>query len=270
MSIASRHVSALRGAALSCKGSPQEAAPRMLNNLDREVAERPDERVVEERAVAAQRSGSAVDTIVDTLCLEHDVTLVMRQMAASWNYIGTQGILQRAHIDERASGLEDALARVEQYGRDRVPCSIAIGGNAADLLPELVWYGVVPDVLTEQTSASVDVPNGLSFANAGSMRRKNPAGYLERSMEAMAQHVRTTDLERPGSVVLEYGSRLRPHVRKAGVADAFEVPGVLPESIRPLLGLVRHAVSGYPEAIGAAQRQGIDMPSLSSQGGLGR
>src|SRR6476646_3856838 len=304
MNIASRHVSAPRGPALSCKGWAQEAAMRMLmNNLDPEVAERPDDLVVYGGSGRAARSWPAFDAIVESLRrLEHDETLVVQsgkpvavfrthpwaprvlianallvpawanwdtfrdledrgltmygQMTAgSWIYIGTQGILQgtyetlaelaRRHfggslsgrvvvtaglggmggaqplavtmndgialvievdpqriqrrlstgyLDERATNLDDALARIDRYRRDSVARSIAIEGNAAEVMPELVRRGIVPDVVTDQTSAhdalNGYVPAGLPLAEAESLRRTRPDSYIERSIASMATHVR--------------------------------------------------------------------------------
>src|SRR5829696_2509100 len=280
MSILTRHVSAPRGATRSCKGWPQEAALRMLmNNLDPEVAERPDDLVVYGGSGRAARSWEAFDAIVDTLRrLENDETMVVQsgkpvavfrthpwsprviianallvpawanwdtfrdledrgltmygQMTAgSWIYIGTQGILQgtyetlaeiaRRHfgatlagrlvvtaglggmggaqplavtmnggvalvvevdperiqrrlatryIDERARSLDAALARVAACRASGEARSIAVEGNAADVLPEIVRRGIAVDVVTDQTSAhdalNGYVPNGLSLTDA--------------------------------------------------------------------------------------------------------
>jgi urocanate hydratase len=379
MSILSRHVSAPRGATLTCKGWPQEAAMRMLmNNLDPDVAERPDDLVVYGGSGRAARSWPAFDAIVATLRrLEHDETLVVQsgkpvavfrthpwaprvlianamlvpawatwekfrdledkgltmygQMTAgSWIYIGTQGILQgtyetlaelgRRHfggtlagrlvvtaglggmggaqplavtmndavalvveidphrierrlatryVDERASSFDDALARIERYKKDRTARSIALEGNAADVLPELVRRGVIPDVLTDQTSAhdalNGYVPNGLGFAEAEALRTSDPDQYVARSMRAMAEHVRAMlALKRRGAITFDYGNNIRAQAEKAGVTDAFEIPGFVPEYIRPLFcqgkGPFRWAaLSGDPADIHATDQLALEM-----------
>jgi urocanate hydratase len=379
MNIASRHVSAPRGATLSCKGWPQEAALRMLmNNLDPEVAERPDELIVYGGSGRAARSWPAFDAIVASLRrLEHDETLVVQsgkpvavfrthpwaprvlianallvpawatwdtfrdledrgltmygQMTAgSWIYIGSQGILQgtyetlaalaRAHfsgdlagrlvvtaglggmggaqplavtmnggialvvevdpqrierrlatryVDERAGGLDDALARAERYRREGMARSIALEGNAADVLPELVRRGVIPDVVTDQTSAhdalNGYVPNGLTLAEADSLRRTDPDQYVARSTAAMAAHVRAMlALKRSGAVTFDYGNNIRAQAEKGGVTDAFEIPGFVPEYIRPLFcegkGPFRWAaLSGDPADIAATDALALEM-----------
>jgi urocanate hydratase len=379
MNIVSRHVSAPRGAVLSCKGWPQEAALRMLmNNLDPEVAERPDDLIVYGGSGRAARSWAAFDAIVESLRrLDHDDTLVVQsgkpvavfrthpwsprviianallvpawanwdtfrdledrgltmygQMTAgSWIYIGTQGILQGTYetlaelarryfggslagrlvmtaglggmggaqplavtmnegialvvevdprrierrlatryVDERASSLDDALARVERYRLDRVARSIALDGNAAQVLPELVRRGIVPDVVTDQTSAhdalNGYVPAGLPFGEAEALRRGNPDRYIDRAMTSMAQHVRAMlALQRSGAVTFDYGNNIRAQAQKAGVADAFEIPGFVPEYIRPLFCLGKGpfrwaALSGDPADIAETDALALEM-----------
>ncbi|HTL43012.1 MAG TPA: urocanate hydratase [Vicinamibacterales bacterium] len=379
MSTVSRHVSAPRGAAITCKGWPQEAAMRMLmNNLDPAVAERPEDLIVYGGSGRAARSWEAFDAIVSTLKrLEHDETLLVQsgkpvavfrthpwaprvvianamlvpawatwdvfrdledrgltmygQMTAgSWIYIGTQGILQgtyetlaelaRRHfngslagrlvvtaglggmggaqplavtmnegvaivvevdparierrlatryVDECADSLDDALARANAALGDRRPRSIALRGNAADVLPELARRGIVPDVLTDQTSAhdarNGYVPNGMTLAEAEALRRAHPDAYVARAMDAMATHVRAMlDLQRAGAVAFDYGNNIRAQAEKAGVADAFDIPGFVPEYIRPLFcegkGPFRWAaLSGDPADIAVTDRLALDM-----------
>jgi urocanate hydratase len=375
----SRHVSAPRGAAISCKGWPQEAALRMLmNNLDPEVAERPDDLVVYGGSGRAARSWPAFDAIVDTLRrLEHDETLLIQsgkpvavfrthpwaprvlianallvpawadwrtfrdledrgltmygQMTAgSWIYIGTQGILQgtyetlaelaRRHfggtlagkvvvtaglggmggaqplavtmnqgialvievdaariqrrlatryVDERARGLDEALARVEALRATGEARSIALEANAADVIPELVRRGVHVDVVTDQTSAhdalNGYLPNGMTLAEAVALRGAHPAEYERRSMAAMAAHVRgMRGLQDRGAIAFDYGNNIRAQAEKAGVDDAFRIPGFVPEYIRPLFcrgkGPFRWAaLSGNPADIATTDRLALDM-----------
>jgi urocanate hydratase len=379
MSTLSRHVSAPRGATITCKGWPQEAALRMLmNNLDPEVAERPEDLVVYGGSGRAARSWAAFDAIVATLKrLEHDETLVVQsgkpvavfrthpwaprviianalivpawatweefrdledrgltmygQMTAgSWIYIGTQGILQgtyetlaelaRRHfsgsltgrlvvtaglggmggaqplavtmnggialvvevdparierrlatryIDERATDLDDALDRIEAWQEAGVARSVALEGNAADVLPALAARGLTPDVVTDQTSAhdalNGYVPNGLSLRDAEALRRANPAEYTRRALAAMADHVRAMlRFQRNGAVVFDYGNNIRAQAVRGGVAEAFDIPGFVPEYIRPLFcrgkGPFRWAaLSGDPADIEATDTLALDM-----------
>src|SRR5207247_8234428 len=111
--------------------------------------------------------------------------------------------------------------------------------NCAEVLPQLVRRGFVPDVLTDQTSAHDPlngyIPAGLSVGQAAELRRRDPEEYLRRALAGMAAHVRAMlDLKRRGAVTFDYGNNLRTQAQDAGVADAFEIPGFVPEYIRPL------------------------------------
>ena len=349
-----------------------------MNNLDPDVAERPDDLVVYGGSGRAARSWEAFDAIVATLRrLENDETLVVQsgkpvavfrthpwsprviianallvpawatwdhfrdledrgltmygQMTAgSWIYIGTQGILQgtyetlaelaRRHfggslagrltvtaglggmggaqplaitmnggialvievdpqriqrrlatryLDERVSTLDEALNRVQQYRRDGVARSIGLEGNAAEILPELVRRNVVPDVLTDQTSAHDAllgyVPAGMSLREADALRQSDPQEYVRRSTASMATHVRAMlDLRQRGAVTFDYGNNIRAQAEKGGVANAFDIPGFVPEYIRPLFcrgkGPFRWAaLSGDPADIAATDRLALEM-----------
>ena len=386
MAIATRTIRAPRGTALTCKGWPQEAALRMLmNNLDPDVAERPEDLVVYGGSGRAARSWPAFDAIVRALTtLERDETLLVQsgkpvgvfrthagaprvliansllvpawatwenfrdlehrgltmfgQMTAgSWIYIGTQGIVQgtyetfaavaRRHfggtlagrlvvtaglggmggaqplaavlngaaalvievdprrierrlatryLDESTDSLDDALARVERYRRDRVARSVGLCANAADVLPALVARGVAPDVLTDQTSAHDTlngyVPNGLTLDEAARLREGHPEEYVERALSAIGAHVaRDAGAAARGAVTFDYGNNIRAQAQKAGVDRAFDIPGFVPEFIRPLFcegkGPFRWvALSGDPEDIRvtdeAALRLFGDQPSI--------
>jgi urocanate hydratase len=350
----------------------------LMNNLDPEVAERPDDLIVYGGSGRAARSWKAFDVIVETLRrLEHDETLVVQsgkpvavfrthpwaprvlianallvpawatwehfrdledrgltmygQMTAgSWIYIGTQGILQgtyetlaemaRRHfggslvgrlvvtaglggmggaqplavtmnggialvvevdparierrlatryVDERTNNIDAALTKIEGWRQNKVARSIALEGNAADILPELVRRGVTPDALTDQTSAhdalNGYVPNGMSLADAESLRRTDPDGYVRLSMAAMAEHVRAMlALQRRGAITFDYGNNIRAQAAKAGVDAAFDIPGFVPEYIRPLFcrgkGPFRWAaLSGDPADIRATDDLALDM-----------
>jgi len=365
----SKLVRAPRGNQISCKGWAQEAAMRMLmNNLDPEVAERPDDLVVYGGAGKAARNWQCFDAIVRSLRdLNNDETLLVQsgkpvgifrthedaprvliansnlvghwsnwnefhrlermgltmygQMTAgSWIYIGSQGIVQGtfetfaavankhfggslagrlvvsggmggmggaqplaatmngacflgvdvdpARIEKRIQtgycdaisyNLDEALGKIDEARKRGEAISVGLVGNCADILPELARRGVVPDVLTDQTSAhdalNGYVPNGMWLSDALALRRDNPAEYTRRAMETMATHVRAMlDLKRMGAVTFDYGNNIRAQAKQMGVEDAFEIPGFVPEYIRPLFcegrGPFRWvALSGNPEDI---------------------
>ena len=349
-----------------------------MNNLDPEVAERPDDLVVYGGSGRAARSWEAFDAIVDTLRrLENDETMVVQsgkpvavfrthpwsprviianallvpawatwdrfrdledrgltmygQMTAgSWIYIGTQGILQgtyetlaelaRRHfggtlsgrlvvtaglggmggaqplaitmnggialvvevdplrierriatryVDERVGTLDQALALVGRFRAEGTARSIALEGNAADVIPELVRRNIVPDVLTDQTSAHDAllgyIPAGLTVAEAGELRTADASEYLRRSMESMAVHVRgMLELRTRGAITFDYGNNIRAQAEKAGVRNAFDIPGFVPEYIRPLFcegkGPFRWAaLSGDPADITATDDLALEM-----------
>jgi urocanate hydratase len=177
--------------------------------------------------------------------------------------------LATRYVDERASSLDEALARADAYRQRGDARSIALEGNAADVLPELVRRGVVPDVLTDQTSAhdalNGYVPAGFSVADADRRRRTDPAGYVADSMASMATHVRAMlELKGRGAVTFDYGNNIRAQAEKAGVANAFEIPGFVPEYIRPLFcrgkGPFRWAaLSGDPADIAATDALALEM-----------
>jgi urocanate hydratase len=365
----SKSVKAPRGDQISCKGWAQEAALRMLmNNLDPEVAERPDDLVVYGGTGKAARDWRCFDAIVRCLRdLNNDETLLVQsgkpvgvfrthedaprvliansnlvghwsnwkefhrlermgltmygQMTAgSWIYIGSQGIvqgtfetfaavgarhfngslagkfvvsggmggmggaqplaaamngacflgidvdpariekrLQTGYCDEISYDLDDALGKIDEARKRGAAISVGLVGNCGDILPELVRRGVVPDVLTDQTSAhdalNGYVPNGMPLDDALKLRRENPDEYVRRAMETMATHVRAMlELKRMGAVTFDYGNNIRAQAEQMGVDAAFEIPGFVPEYIRPLFcegrGPFRWvALSGNPEDI---------------------
>jgi len=379
MTIGTRTIRSPRGAALSCKGWPQEAALRMLmNNLDPDVAERPDDLIVYGGSGKAARTWEAYDAIVAALrALDHDETLLVQsgkpvgvfrthplaprvlianallvpawatwenfrdleqrgltmygQMTAgSWIYIGTQGILQgtyetfaacaRRHfggslagrvvvtaglggmggaqplaagmhgaatlvvevdparierrratgyLDDATTSLDEAIDKIEIARRGHTPRSIGLAANAADVLPELVRRGFVPDVLTDQTSAhdalNGYVPNGMSFADALALRARQPERYIERAMASMARHVEAMlTLRARGAVTFDYGNNIRAQAARAGVENAFDIPGFVPEYVRPLFcegkGPFRWvALSGDPDDIAVTDQTVLEM-----------
>jgi urocanate hydratase len=361
-------VKAPRGTELTCKSWGQEAAMRMLmNNLDPEVAEKPDELIVYGGRGKAARNWDCFDAIVASLKkLENDETLLVQsgkpvgvfkthtdaprvllansnivpawatheyfdeldakglimygQMTAgSWIYIGTQGILQgtyetlgaaaRTHFESSLKGkfvltaglggmggaqplaitmnegvglivevdparaqrrletayvdvvldeMEEAMTLVEEALADEEPKSIGLIANAADVYPELVLRGVIPDVVTDQTPAHDPlsyIPQGLSVEEAERLRERDPEEYTRRAIESMGRHVRAMlDFQKKGAVVFDYGNNIRQRAYQAGVRNAFDFPGFVPAYVRPLFcegkGPFRWvALSGNPQDI---------------------
>jgi urocanate hydratase len=177
--------------------------------------------------------------------------------------------LESRYLDEATSDLDEALARVQEYVSTGVARSVGLVGNAADLLPELVRRGVTPDIVTDQTSAHDPlvgyVPNGLSLAEAERLRRSSPGDYERRSIQAMGAHVAAMRaMQDRGAIAFDYGNNIRAQAVKAGVADAFRIPGFVPEYIRPLFcegkGPFRWAaLSGDPEDIRVTDRAALEM-----------
>jgi urocanate hydratase len=147
--------------------------------------------------------------------------------------------LKSGYCDRIAHSLDDALKLIDQARKDQQSLSVGLVGNCADVLPELVRRGVVPDVVTDQTSAhdalNGYVPNGMSLEDALTLRKKNPDEYIERAMQSMAVHVEAMlALQKKGAVTFDYGNNIRAQAKKAGVKNAFNIPGFVPEYIRPL------------------------------------
>lgn len=364
-----RDLSAPRGTRITCKGWHQEAAMRMLlNNLDREVAENPDELVVYGGSGKAARNWDALEAIIRSLReLENDETLLVQsgkpvgiarthtycprvliansnlvpawanwenfrelekkglimygQMTAgSWIYIGTQGILQGTYetfasiakkqnatdlsgkltvtaglggmggaqplavtmnngvaliievdrdrierriqtkyLDKWVDSLDDAIRICRQAMDDKKPLSVGLLGNTADILPEMVEKNIIPDIVTDQTSAHDElngyVPHGISYGEALAMRVKDPKKYIEMSFKSMARHCQAIlNMQKQGAIAFDYGNNLRAQAEKAGVKNAFDYPGFVPAYIRPLFcegkGPFRWvALSGDPQDI---------------------
>jgi urocanate hydratase len=374
-----RLVTAPRGTTISCRGWQQEAALRMLmNNLDPDVAERPDDLIVYGGIGKAARNWECFDAIVDTLRrLGNDETMLVQsgkpvgvfkthenaprvliananlvphwatwdefrrldalgltmygQMTAgSWIYIGSQGILQgtyecfaevaRKHfggslrnrlvvtaglggmggaqplaatmnegtcliaevdrsrierrlatryLDELAPSLDAGIERALAAREAGEGVSIAVHCNAVDLLHALIARDIVPEVLTDQTSAHDElngyVPDGMAYDEALSLRTANPRKYIDLAYASMARHMRAMlELQRRGSITFDYGNNLRGQAQTVGVNDAFEVGGFVPLFIRPLFcegkGPFRWAaLSGDPEDLRQTDEALLDL-----------
>jgi urocanate hydratase len=362
-------IRAPRGTNISCKSWQQEAAMRMLmNNLDEEVAERPQDLVVYGGTGRAARSWEAYHAIVESLrSLDNDETLLVQsgkpvgvfkthdyaprvliansnlvghwsnwekfneleraglmmygQMTAgSWIYIGSQGIvegtfetfsaagekhfggdlagkliisggmggmggaqplaatmtgaaflgidvdperikkrLKTGYCDFMVTTLDEALRILKNAVRKKENVSVGLVGNCADIIPELAERGVVPDILTDQTSAHDPlngyVPNGMTLQAALELRKRDPQAYREKSLDAMARHVEgMLRLQKMGSVTFDYGNNIRTFAFQRGVKDAYDFPGFVPAYVRPLFcegrGPFRWvALSGEPSDI---------------------
>ena len=344
------NVRAPRGTKLLARSWSTEAPLRMLlNNLDPEVAERPEELVVYGGSGKAARNHAALRALVRCLLeLGEDETLLVQsgkpvgvfrthawaprvliansllvprwatweefrrleaegltmfgQMTAgSWIYIGTQGILQGTYqtfaaagekhfgspdlagrtiltaglggmggaqplagtmagaavlcvevdpdriarrletryLDEAVGSLDEAVARVRTAAGERRALSVAVLGNAAEIVPELARRGEHFDLVTDQTAAHDPlqgyIPVGLSVDEASALRLADPQEYLRRARGSIARHVEgLLEYVRAGSYVFDYGNNLRGEAQEAGVAEAFTYPGFVPAYIRPL------------------------------------
>ena len=147
--------------------------------------------------------------------------------------------IETRYLDRETASLDEALFWCDEARRAGRALSVGLVGNCADVLPEMVRRGVVPDVLTDQTSAHDPlngyVPAGLDVAAAAALRAADPQGYVRRAMDSMAVHVRAMlDLMRRGAVTFDYGNNLRTQALDAGVRDAFDFPGFVPAYVRPL------------------------------------
>jgi urocanate hydratase len=177
--------------------------------------------------------------------------------------------LQSGYCDKIARSLDEALALIEQARRGGRAESIGLVGNCADVLPELLGRDVVPDVLTDQTSAhdalNGYVPHGLPLAEAIALRANDPDEYVKRSMQSMAVHVQAMlGLQKKGAITFDYGNNIRAQAQKNGVADAFDIPGFVPEYIRPLFcegcGPFRWvALSGDPADIARTDQLALEL-----------
>jgi len=169
------------------------------------------------------------------------------------------------YCDRLETDLDTALRLVEAARSERRPLSVGLVGNIAEVLPELVRRGILPDVVTDQTSAHDlrlgYIPEGLSLERAAALRQSEPAAYEARVLDSMTRHVRAMlELQRKGAIVFDYGNNLRGQVAdRRGLREAFDIPGFVPAFIRPLFcrgaGPFRWAaLSGEPADITETDR----------------
>ena len=167
--------------------------------------------------------------------------------------------IKSGYCDFMVNSLDEALRILKNAVRKKENISVGLVGNCADVIPELAERGVVPDILTDQTSAHDPlngyVPNGMSLADALELRARDPNTYQERSLDAMARHVEgMLQLQKMGAVTFDYGNNIRTFAHQRGVANAYDFPGFVPAYIRPLFcegrGPFRWvALSGEPSDI---------------------
>lgn len=344
-----RTIKAPTGTKLSCKSWISEAAMRMLmNNLDPDVAERPDDLVVYGGGGKAARNWECYDTIIDSLKkLNEDETLLVQsgkpvavfkthtnapkviisnaqlvpawanwdefrrldalgltmygQMTAgSWIYIGSQGILQGTyetfaacadkHFNSDLAGrfiltaglggmggaqplaatmngavmlgidvdktriqkridtgycdvitedIDEAIKLVQEAKKNKEAKSIGLVGNAGEVLPELLKRNIIPDIVTDQTSAhdmlNGYVPMGMTFEKALELRKSDPEKYIKLSRDTVVVHCKAMhDFLKKGSIVFDYGNNIRGEALNHGFKESFDIPGFVPEYIRPL------------------------------------
>ena len=176
--------------------------------------------------------------------------------------------LDIGYVNVVTDNLEDAMTQVEEALEKQVPKSIGLIGNAADVYTELLLRGVIPDVVTDQTSAHDPlsyVPDGMSLAAAEQLRQSDPEKYIELSLKTMAKHVEAMlGMQKQGAVVFDYGNNIRQRAFDQGVKNAFDFPGFVPAYIRPLFcegkGPFRWvALSGDPEDIYKTDQKLIEL-----------
>ena len=177
--------------------------------------------------------------------------------------------VKTGYCDVMVTSLDEALRILKNALRTREATSVGLVGNCADLIPELAKRGVVPDILTDQTSAhdpiSGYVPNGMTFEQALELRKKDPQEYRKRAVAAIGAHVQgMLDLQKLGSVTFDYGNNIRTFAHEAGVKQAYDFPGFVPAYIRPLFcegkGPFRWAaLSGEPSDIARTDQLVLQM-----------
>jgi len=167
--------------------------------------------------------------------------------------------LQTGYLDMMTDNLDEALEIVLKAKEKKEAISVGLVGNAADVLPEILRRGIIPDIVTDQTSAHDTlngyVPNGIPYEEALELRKKDPQKYIQMAKRSIVEHVKAMlEFKRRGAVVFDYGNNIRGEAYANGVKDAFEIPGFVHEFIRPLFcegrGPFRWvALSGDPEDI---------------------
>ena len=190
------------------------------------------------------------------ICIEIDPSRIQRR-------------LETKYLNVATDSMDDALSMARNAQNKGEPLSIGLQGNAADIVPQFAKLGIVPDMLTDQTSAHDEldgyVPNGMTYEEAVELRKSDPDKYIKESYRTMAEHCQgMLDLKEKGAIVFDYGNNLRGQAKKAGVENAFDFPGFVPAYIRNLFcegkGPFRWvALSGDPEDIYKTDEKLLDM-----------
>ncbi|MFI5090569.1 MAG: urocanate hydratase [Terriglobales bacterium] len=177
--------------------------------------------------------------------------------------------LKAGYCDFMVNSLDEALRILKNAVRKKEAVSVGLVGNCADVIPELAARGVLPDILTDQTSAHDPlngyIPQGLSLEQAAELRADDPKSYMERSLDSIARHVEgMLALQKMGAVTFDYGNNIRTMAFQRGVKNAYDFPGFVPEYIRPLFcegrGPFRWvALSGEPSDIAITDQLVLDM-----------
>jgi len=147
--------------------------------------------------------------------------------------------LSTNYLEVATESLEDAVNMVQDAINSKKPLSIGLLGNAADIVPKMAQMDIIPDLVTDQTSAHDEldgyIPNGFTYNEAIRLRKSNPGKYVKESYRAIAEHCRgILKLMEKGSICFDYGNNLRGQAKKAGVNNAFDFPGFVPAYVRPL------------------------------------
>ncbi len=166
--------------------------------------------------------------------------------------------------DVKVKRLDKALSLIKEHQKSKEPISIGLVGNCAEVFPEIFRRGIVPDIVTDQTSAHDElsgyIPEGLTVTEANRLRKKDQRSYIERSFESMVEHCSAMlKFQKAGSIVFDYGNNLRGQAKSAGLKNAFDYPGFVPAYVRPLFcegkGPFRWvALSGDPRDIDVTDR----------------
>ncbi|MHB1298954.1 MAG: urocanate hydratase [Gemmatimonadaceae bacterium] len=177
--------------------------------------------------------------------------------------------IKTRYCDRMTADLDEALRWIDEAKREKRGLSVGLVGNAAEVLPLMVARGIVPDVVTDQTSAhdmlTGYVPAGMTLAEAAALRASDPKAYVERSTASAVEHVRAMRaMQDRGAIAFDYGNNIRTVAFDAGLADAFKIPGFVPEYIRPLFcegkGPFRWAaLSGDPADIARTDELVLEM-----------
>jgi urocanate hydratase len=167
--------------------------------------------------------------------------------------------VKQGFCDIKVKTLDKALKLIKENTAAKKAISIGLVGNCAEIFPEVFRRGMIPDVVTDQTSAHDElngyIPEGLTVSEASKLRKKNPTDYIKRSYDSMVRHCEAMiRFQNAGSIVFDYGNNLRGQAKKGGLKNAFDFPGFVPEYIRPLFcsgkGPFRWAaLSGDPKDI---------------------